>query len=263
MENKAMQTLESIERTATKTLARLTQDQGDQRKTLTAVMQMVDAIGRNVQRLTAQIPQQNREGASYGIRHVQQQYRDRPHQSQDPEVRQRLETQVKGYAQTIRAIEQTRMPTLREPFRELFNGSFQRQEPDRNYTIPRTSQDAHNRSRDTEPTRKSEASDPRLTARQGIPYSPVRLTYSPAPAQQGAAAQVQPSTSREVTPEGIITVAFNPPGRQQTKKAIALGKIKRRLATRIQKRGEARREKKRDEEDFEDNGSPQITVEME
>jgi len=121
---------------------------------------MVESNGKGIQRLTSQIPQQNREGASYDLRHVQGQYRDRPHyvDQRELEVKRRIAEQVKGYAQTIRAVETERRPSQQEPFRELFSGKFQRGTPSRDYRIPRTNHDAHNRSRDSQ---TSTVSDPK------------------------------------------------------------------------------------------------------
>ena len=149
MQNEAMELLKSIERTASKTFARLTQEQVEQRKSNQAILQQVETIGRQVTRLCSQIPEQNREGASYGIRHVQDQYKHRTHHedNRDPEVKQRLKEQVKGYATTIKATEAERRPPPADPFSQLFSGEFRHEEIDLTYVIPKTSQDERDQNR--------------------------------------------------------------------------------------------------------------------
>ena len=172
---------------------------------------MLESNGKGIQRLTSQIPQQNREGASYDLRHVQGQYRDRPHyvDQREPEVKRRIAEQVKGYAQTIRAVETERRPSQPEPFRELFSGKFQRGTPSRDYRIPRTNHDAHNRSRDSQTSTVSDpkSSTPYPTLRLRTPDDREKGTKQTRPVQPEATAEVQPSTSRQVTQDMAVTVA--------------------------------------------------------
>jgi hypothetical protein len=173
---------------------------------------MVESNGKGIQRLTSQIPQLNREGASFDLRHVQGQYWDRPHyvDQREPEVKRRLAEQVKGIS-TIRAVETERRPRQPEPFRELFSGKFQRGTPSQDFRIPRTN-DAHNRSRDSQ---TSTVSDPRSST----PYPTLRLrtpddrekgTKQTRPVQPEATVEVQPSTSRQVTQDMAVAVAYTP-----------------------------------------------------
>ena len=127
----------------------------------------------------------------------------------EPEVKRRLAEQVKGYAQTIRAVETERRPWQPEPFRELFSGKFQQETPSQDYRIPRTSHNAHNRSRDSQ---TSAVSDPRCST----PYPTLQLRTPDdrekgpkrtRPVQPEATAEVQPSTSRQVTQDMAVTVA--------------------------------------------------------
>jgi hypothetical protein len=263
MENQAMNLLKSIEATTNKILARITQDQAEQRRVITAMMAMVEANGKGIQRLTAQIPQQNREGARYDIRHVQGQYRDRPHyvDQREPEVKRRLAEQVKGYAQTIRAVESERRPWQPEPFRELFSGKFQQETPNQDYRIPRASNSTHNRSRDSQ---TSAVSDPRSST----PYPTLHLrtpdegewvSKRTKPVQPETAVEVLPSTSRQVTQNMAVTVAYTPTRRP--KRLVNMEQLRRQMENGKRKRAEARRTAR--EEDFENAGSPKVTVNME
>ena len=152
-ENRAMELIKSIETTTAKTFARLTNDHADQRKNIQHIMAAVDAIARSVTRLTAQIPVQNRENTSYGIKAVQDRYRDRPrhHDNRSPETKSRLQDQVRGYASAIRATEEARRPIERDPFSQLFTEERQSEEPEP-FKIPRTSRgdrDSHSSNRDS------------------------------------------------------------------------------------------------------------------
>jgi len=204
MQNEAMELLKSIERTSSKTFARLTQEQVEQRKSNQAILQQVEAIGRQVTRLCSQIPEQNREGASYGIRHVQDQYKHRTHNedNRDPEVKQRLKEQVKGYATTIRATEAERRPPQADPFSQLFNDKGQQDEidPRRSTKTSQENRDRHNEITGwvqtvgkTPQTRDpmGVGTDPRATPRQEAPKSTLR------PLKRPNTREDNPGTSRQ------------------------------------------------------------------
>ncbi len=78
---------------------------------------------------------------------MQDQYKHRTHyeDNRDPEVKQRLKDQVKGYASTIKATEAERRPPQADPFSQLFSEEFQHEKIDRTYIIPKTSQDDRDR----------------------------------------------------------------------------------------------------------------------
>jgi hypothetical protein len=78
---------------------------------------------------------------------VQDQYKHRTHyeDNRDPEFKQRLKDQVKGYASTIKATEAERRPPQADPFSQLFSEEFQHEKIDRTYIIPKTSQDDRDR----------------------------------------------------------------------------------------------------------------------
>jgi len=79
------------------------------------------------------------------------------------------------------------------------------------------------------------------------------------PVQPETAVEVLPSTSRQVTQNMAVTVAYTPTRRP--KRLVNMEQLRRQMESGKRQRAEARRNAR--EEDFDNAGSPKITVNME